>query len=266
MSAACGSGPPDLARVQTGLAQYLLAEKRRDNDPFLEWIVPRPGRSAVEQLALYRQLVRANHTQALRDTYPCCHALVGDAYFKQLGALYFARYPTPAADLNRYGGAFAAMLTALEEERDEIAVLPFLADLARLEWAWQQLNGQAEPARLDMVALAEIPAERHAALRLHPNPTLVRLELGYAVHGLWDALLQGEQADAPAHEPVLLLLWRHAGQRWVRRLGAAENEWVQTYLENGFDGRGDWGEAEMLQAALLGGWICDFSLGDKAEP
>ena len=264
MSAGRGGGAPDLARLQAGLARYLLAEKRRDNDPSLQWVVPRPGREPAEQLGVYRQLVRANHTQALRDTYPCCRALVGEAYFKQLGALYFARHPTADADLNRYGGAFAAMATALAQERDEIAALPFLADLARLEWAWQQLNGQADPALLDMAALAEVPAERHAELCCEPNPTLVRLELGYAVHDLWDALLQGGEAEAPAREPVFLLLWRHAGQRRARRLAAAEYEWVGRCLGGGLRGSGDWGEAETLQTALLGGWICGFTLDGGA--
>jgi hypothetical protein len=252
---------PSLAQVQEHLARYLLAEKRHDADACVAWIAPGKQQvSGAEQLAVYRQLLRANHTQVLQDTYPACYALVGEAYFRQIGACYFSRYPTVDANLNRYGGEFAALLAALAPERSELAPMPYLSDLARLEWVWQQLSEQEDPDVLDIQALAAVPATQHGALHFLCNPTLVLLQCDYEVHRLWDGVLQDDELPAPQLQATSLALWKHGGQRHIRQLGAAELAWLEMFLAAGLGGEKGWGDAAVLQMALVAGWISGFSL------
>ncbi len=179
-----------LAQLQEELAAYLLAAVRDDADPAVASVAPTSGRSPAEQLALYRTLVRSQHGDALRETYPACCELVGRPYFQQLSSLYFASHPISQPDLGEYGQHLPQFLEEVVAERPEAAALHYLPDLARLEWAWDRANHQ------------------QAATTLH---------LAEPVHLLWDAIL--EERDPPAFlgdGAVVVEIWRQDDQRKIR--------------------------------------------------
>ncbi|MFX9866817.1 DNA-binding domain-containing protein, partial [Acinetobacter baumannii] len=79
----------------------------------------------------YRATSIANATAALRLAYPVCRLITGDDYFDALARRYRAACPSRDGDLNRYGDRFAAFLDGFEPVR----ALPYLPDVARLEWS-----------------------------------------------------------------------------------------------------------------------------------
>jgi hypothetical protein len=130
--------------------------------------------SAVQQpgMEIYRGNVLANRRGALRASYPVVLRLVGDAFFDEAAAQYAGRTPSRSGDLHEYGDAFANFLEGYAHARS----LPYLADVARLEWACHDCSHAADAGAFDFAALARVPAERHAGLRflLHPAARLLR--------------------------------------------------------------------------------------------
>ena len=81
--------------------------------------------------AVYRGTVRANYRNALGATYAVVRELTGNAFFDAAVDAFTAEHPSTGGDLNVYGKEFADFLAAYPYARS----LPYLPDVARLEWA-----------------------------------------------------------------------------------------------------------------------------------
>jgi hypothetical protein len=122
-------------------------------------------------LEVYRRGMRGNHAGALTATYPVVTRLVGEAFFDEAARAYAAAHPSSSGDLNQYGGHFAAFLAAYPHA----ASLPYLPDVARLEWACHECEQAPDAAPFDFAALAAVAPAAHGGLRftLHPSVRLV---------------------------------------------------------------------------------------------
>ncbi len=143
---------------------------------------------AAARLAIYRGNVIGNLTGALRLTYPAIERLVGAAFFAAACARFAVATPPDSADLYEYGAGFAAFLEDFEPAR----TLPYLADVARLEFAvTRALHAPLVPA-LDAAALAAVPAAAEDGLRFLPHPSLSLLDLAHPAPAIWEAVLTEE--------------------------------------------------------------------------
>jgi hypothetical protein len=144
-----------------------LAALQRD---FLRELLDAESGSTA-RVDVYRRGARANHAGALAATYPVVKRLVGDAFFGEAARRYAAAHPSTSGDLNDYGGPFAAFLAAYPHA----ASLPYLPDVARLEWACHECERAPDAPPFDFAALAGVAPERYAQLRftLHPSVRLV---------------------------------------------------------------------------------------------
>ena len=126
---------------------------------------------ASARVEIYRRSARANHVGALAATYPVVKRLVGDAFFGEAARRHAATHPSTSGDLNEYGDGFAAFLAAYPPA----ASLPYLPDVARLEWACHECELAPDAPPFDFAALAGIAPEYYAGLRftLHPSVRLV---------------------------------------------------------------------------------------------
>ncbi|MDL2357173.1 MAG: DUF692 family protein, partial [Pseudomonadota bacterium] len=89
------------------------------------------GEAGEAGLALYRGNLTATWEKTLSAAYPVLRQLVGDEFFGGLTRAYGMRHPSDDADLNRFGATFAHFLGGFAH----VADYPYLADMARLEWA-----------------------------------------------------------------------------------------------------------------------------------
>jgi len=125
---------------------------------------------AGRNLAVYRATVSANYRAAMAATYPVVRLIVGGAFFDTAVDAYTAAFPSTGGDLNVYGGRFGDWLAAYP-----YAVhLPYLADVARLEWAIDEAaraaDCEATPARvLDALSRAT-PTAFRCSTRPPPAP------------------------------------------------------------------------------------------------
>ncbi len=181
-----------LAEIQTLMKKALLDPKLDPSDLLLEHLDQNSSRSPTQQIGIYRQTVRSNLYSALEDTFSACSKVVGKDYFKQLAAEYFTKHPPEDTDLNIYGDQFPNYLQSVLETRPEAASLPYLPDLARLEWYWYILSFTD-------------PAQRFT------------LESEYPIHLIWDLALGKSEEEVNLNSGgVTLDLYKENGKKLAK--------------------------------------------------
>jgi len=150
------------------------------------------------RLALYRGNLAATATKALAAAYPVVAALVGAEFFGALAHAYVRARPSHDGDLNRFGGQLGEFLG----DFPHAAQLPYLADMARLEWAVHRAHYAPDEKPVTAQQLGELaPAQLEAArLRLHDACVPVRFD--WAVVSLWLAHQPAPANDFPADMAV----------------------------------------------------------------
>ena len=133
---------------------------------------------------VYRGNAFGNWTEALANAYPILRKIVGVNFFNVLARDYAREHPSTSGDLNEFGRRLPKFVAAWPQTLD----LPYLPDVARMEWRAHLAHHAANAPAFDAAAVARLPPERYAGLRplLAPACSLMRSDwpLGriWAVH------------------------------------------------------------------------------------
>ncbi len=214
---------PSLHDLQTDFARWMLGEHGLP----LPEVVAGNGLAPAARLQIYQNIIFNNLTAALRTDYPAVLKLVGEDFFESAAARYIRGYPSRSGNLQDYGAAFAEFLAAMPEA----ASVPYLADVARLEWARQESYLAADAAPLDAAALAGLPEDQHARLCLTLHPSLRLVE---SAHPIWD-IWKFCQQTAPRRlnlsgEGQALMVWREASQLAMQPVAGGQRKFVAALL------------------------------------
>lgn len=137
---------------------------------------------ATRGLQAYRANAGALAERALGAAFPTVQQLVGDAPFAALARAFWRAEAPALGDMAQWGAALPAFIAASPQLADE----PYLADVARLDWAVhgaeQAADLDAPPAGLEQLAVAEPEQLR---LRLAPGTALV--SSAHPVVTIWQA-------------------------------------------------------------------------------
>lgn len=159
--------------------------------PTPEGIVGPDGKPAPKRFNVYRNNVVASLTEALADTFPAIERLLGEDYFKALAKAFVQEHPPRSPVLIWYGDAFAGFVDTFPP----LADYPYLADVARLEWAWLTAYHAADAEPLDPAVLGTLPAECVGDARFVPHPATHCVRSKWPVLSL--ALANRFAIDAP---------------------------------------------------------------------
>lgn len=175
----------------------------------------------ADRVDIYRNTFLMTLTKALRLCYPAVGKLVGAPFFEGAAEIFVTGHLPQAAYLDQYGGDFPDFLSGFAPA----ASLPYLADVARLEWAVNGALHAPDTSPLDLQALAVTAADTSAKVRLIPHPSVRWLRLDFPADVIWRAVLDDdgralEVIDLEAG-PVHLLVERSAVGIAVHRLDEA---------------------------------------------
>lgn len=154
---------------QLAAALRMPAVARADNDPF----------------DIYRRSVRRNYRNALGATYRTVKRLVGVAFFDAAVDAYVVVNRSVSADLNEFGDRFDRFLAAYPPA----ANLPYLADVARLEWAIDIVHRAADTTLFPddvLAALAAVPPTKLASARLRIAAAFALIDSPYPLLRIFD--------------------------------------------------------------------------------
>ena len=178
--------------------------------------------SGSPRMAIYRNNVYAALSKALEAIYPVILRLVGDEFFKFAARRYIDGHPSRSGDLNRFGAEFAEFLGTFEHA----ASLPYLPDVARLEWCCHLAYSAADDTYLDLHKLAAVPPETYGRLRFRLNNASRVLRSAWPIDAIWrvnQADYTGDQSVDLAAGGVSLLLQRHENR--IVLITLCEAEW-----------------------------------------
>ena len=161
-----------------------------------------------QRLAIYRANVAASVGKALAAAYPVIRQVVGDEYFDGLTRACLRVVPSASGDLHDYGADFAGFLAEFAPAQS----LPYLPDLARLEWAVHRAYGAADAAPWDGAALAQVAPARQAAILLEWAAGTALVDARFPVARVW-------QIHQPGFDGEFSVDWVVPEHAWVARDG-----------------------------------------------
>lgn len=164
----------------------------RGQDGALAAVVAGNGIAAERRIAIHRNHYRLTLTDALAATFPALRQVVGADFFGQLARAFVTALPPRTPCLFEYGGDLAAFIETLPQARS----LPYLADLARFEWAINAAYNAPDMPALDAGLLASLPPAALAEATFAPHPSLALLQSAFPVIDIWSLGQPGAPAEA----------------------------------------------------------------------
>jgi hypothetical protein len=157
-----------LAETQRSFAAALL-------DPALPapaGLVGPDGKPSSRRFAVYRNNVIVGLTRTLKDAYPVVHRIVGSEFFLAMARAYVVGDLPRSPMLFDYGAGLPDFIDRFEPA----SVLPYLADVARIERAWTEAYHSSEASPIGPSAFSEIDPDllQDVSLVLHPSVRIVR--------------------------------------------------------------------------------------------
>jgi hypothetical protein len=217
---------PSLAETQARLARAALDPHGGDVDD----LIAGDGLAPAARLAIHRHHHVASLTTALQATFPVIHRLVGDGFFRYLAHEFIAAHPPACPCLFEYGEALASFVATFPACRG----LPYLPDVARLEWSLHRAGHADDAVPLDLDALRSLHAADLEGLTLRFEPSVALLASPWPVDAIWRANQPDADPDATVDAgtgPVTLEIRRVGDDVVIRRLAPGDHTFRHALLE-----------------------------------
>lgn len=191
--------------------QMLLRALWRDARPGVVagWL--RDGARFERGLQAYQANAGALAERALAAAFPTLQQLLGAESFAALARAFWRAAPPQCGDIGEWGAALPAFVA----DAEQLAGEPYLADVARLEWAVHEAERAADA--LPLQGLALLGEREPSALRLRWQPGTALVSSLHPVVTIWQAHRdEGEDRFAPVQAAFAAGRAEHA---LVRRRG-----------------------------------------------
>ncbi|MDZ7855669.1 DNA-binding domain-containing protein [Sphaerotilus sp.] len=230
------------------IRQRLLMQALRSGQaaPLAGWTRAPKRADLARGLAVYTANAAVNAERALGARYPTVQAMLGAETFGPMARAFWRQSPPGRGDLAQWGDTLPAFLA----EAEQLADLPYLADVARLDDAVAQAEG-AEEVEAELSTLMRLGDTEPDRLVLRPAPGLALVASAHPVVTVWRAHHDPQQTAQPdpfadaraalaARRAETALVWR---QGWTVRVAEVDAQ-TAAFLRLAF------GQARPLAAAL----------------
>ncbi|WP_311767428.1 DNA-binding domain-containing protein [Burkholderia sp. Bp9140] len=213
---------PSLAELQHIFSRNLLRDADHDANDDIAAVVLGDGLAPQARLNIYRNTALSVLTNALRLSFPAVQRLVGPEFFDGAARLFCGAAPPDSAWLDEYGARFPGFLARMPHA----ASLPYLGDVARLEWQVNLVLHAPDDPILELARLAGLDDVVLGELRLRPHPAARLLCCDFPADAIWRAVLGHDDTALRAIRledgPVHLLVQCTAEGVETLRLSVAE--------------------------------------------
>ena len=143
------------------------------------------------RMQIYRNNIFSTLEETLKNTYPTVERLVGSDFFKTITSAYIDKYPACSLDLAQYGAHFSAFLDTLRHTQG----IPYLPEIAQLDWAYQEVFFEKESSTLDLNALKQVPEAQYSSLKLQLLDASRLFAFKHPVLKIWQRCHQPQSCD-----------------------------------------------------------------------
>ncbi len=179
-----------------------------------------------QRLQIHRNNLLESLIAALGAVYPVVARLVGQPFFRHAADAYIRVHPSRSGNLHDFGAKMPEFLRACRPA----ARLPYLPDVAALEWAYHRVYHEVELPALSLSRVAQVPLAGQAEMRLCLQPCARFIASRYPVLKIWQANqphLPDRDASISLHDGgVNLLVAQRNLEIEFRLLGPAESRWL----------------------------------------
>jgi len=197
-----------------------MLDNHKANEPFIAILEnnPRiPGQVATD---IYRDNTIGTRKRALQAIYPVIEKILGNSCFDMLAIDFVNSSPSIDSDLNLYGAGFPDFLQKLSNIEAAFSELPYLKDLATLEWLYHKAYYAADDLPISENQFADIDT----SVKLDRSRSLFCMRSMFPVYDIW----QNHQGNKIVKEVTALtdedyiLIFRQQGHPMVQRLDREE--------------------------------------------
>lgn len=167
------------------------AALRNPDEKIPQEIAKQNGCVATKRFSVYRNNVYVSLIEALRRQFPVVNRLVGEEFFTSLARVYIDGNLPKSPLMFEYGDTFPDFLKSFDKVQD----LPYLADIARIDYGRTQSYHALDAESLSLQNLAAIPQERFpaASFSLHPSARIIRSE--FPILSIWRANTENSDVE-----------------------------------------------------------------------
>lgn len=192
---------------------------------------PQRGVPGEERLAVYAEGYAARMREALTEVYEAVHHVLGERAFTELAEAYARRFPSQDYNLSFAGRSLPEFLTDYPLTRS----LPFLPDLASLEWLICRAFHAFDQPPLAVSPLASMSPERWEQVTLRFQPSVGAAASAWPIRDLWAAraIPRAEMDLQVAGRPQHVLVCRRGEQVACELLDPREYRLLDGLLRGG---------------------------------
>lgn len=211
--------------------QQALLAALWDGPPAVQALAPLLQPTWQRGLQVYQANGQALAERALAAAYPVLQQLLGPDSFAELARAFWHRHPPQHGDMNRWGADLATFLEVDPQLQDD----PYLADVARLEWALHSCSMAADVAP-DTASYARLLSDDPATLLLRLAPGCAVLPSAWPTLSIVQAHRLGTGLDEAGRRlrvgcAETAVLWRAGLQAQLRAAHAGEAALLQALAQ-----------------------------------
>ncbi len=176
---------PELYHLQQAFAQALISPASSVDHSKLYQGIQETHFDADQLLQIYRNNFVLSLTEALEVTFPVLQVMVGDEFFAQLAKAFIRTVPMSNAAVAQFGEALPDFMLDLEQLKE----MPYLADLARFEWAYSvRINRIPTTEPFPYQGLSEVSEDDYERIHFAVNPNITLFQSSWAIIELFRRL------------------------------------------------------------------------------
>lgn len=187
---------------------------KRYTDSACSFIKKTNNQTPQQIFSIYRDSIYGGLKKALAETYPVTKDLVGEDFFNVMLNQYITEHPCQVQDLNGYGEELADFIAGLKQAR----TVPYLADIARLEWFYNiALNSAVQENNL--ADLNRLSTEQQVQINLQLANGMALIESFYPIDEIWN--MQQDNTDSELNinkNRIFLIIWKNNIDVEINRL------------------------------------------------
>jgi len=139
------------------------------------------GLSGARRLGIYQHSVSNGLRDALAGVFEVVEKLVGTEYFAYVAEHYVRSHPSTSGNVHNFGKTFPDYL----ETFPGLESLPYLPDVARLEWAYHAAFHSPVGSMLNIEKLSQVDESKYDDLNFLLSPACYLLHSNYPVLHIW---------------------------------------------------------------------------------
>lgn len=183
-------------------------------------VTPLPRASRLD---IYAEAYFARLVDSLAKDFEAVHSILEEESFRKLVADYLEAYPSKTPNIGEVGRGFPRYVRASAFASS----VPYLADLAELEWALIEAFYAENVPGFDPASLASLSPEAWSDVRLVLHPSVRLLCLRWPVDAIWKARHEADVPTELSPDDTKLLVYRQGVTLNVDRIDSLQGKLLE---------------------------------------